>query len=301
MKKKSTTVTLVSLLVLVLAVQPSYAILGVFDIVYDPTVEATIAVQTAMQSTNWVQQLLNQVEQIKTAVDSYIKLKETYDKIKETYDLAKKMSQYLTGLDAYALALGGWQGPGSSKDLFGVTSGIQMAMGGSLSPDLGKSYGNSTNPLNSYAAEVIASMNALTKDRIKANASTVTIADAASQQAFATVGSVAGAIAGSEPRVAALTSAALSDDPDMNTHAALLNRINVASAYSLAGQHDANKLLAVIANSQAVLLKEQRERYADEINRDIYLKNNFKKDWEWASTGATEAYKAIRISDYTSF
>ncbi len=154
MKRKATTVTLVSLLVLVLTVQPSYAILGIFDIVYDPTVEATIAVQTAMQSTNWVQQLLNQVEQIKTAVDSYIKLKETYDKIKETYDLAKKMSQYLTGLDAYALALGGWQGPGGSKDLFGVTSGIQMAMGGSLSPELGKSYGNSTNPLNSYAAEV---------------------------------------------------------------------------------------------------------------------------------------------------
>ena len=68
-------------------------------------------------------------------------------------------------------------------------------------------------------------------------------------KAFATVGSVAGAMAGSEPRVAALTGAALSDDPDMNTHAALLNRINVASAYTLAGQHDANKLLSVIANS----------------------------------------------------
>src|SRR5262245_17104331 len=124
MKRKAATVTLVSLLVLVLAVQPSYAILGIFDIVYDPTVDATIAAQTAMQSGNWVQQLLNQVEQIKTAVDTYLKLKETYDKIKETYELAQKMAQYLKGLDAYALALGQWQGPGSAKDLFGVTSGI---------------------------------------------------------------------------------------------------------------------------------------------------------------------------------
>jgi hypothetical protein len=102
MKRKITSLALVSLLTLGLAVQPSYAILGIFDVVYDPVVEAAIAAQTAMQSANWIQQLLNQVEQIRTALDTYIKLKETYDKIKETYDLAKRMSEYLTSLDAYA-------------------------------------------------------------------------------------------------------------------------------------------------------------------------------------------------------
>ena len=85
--KKLATLTLVSLLALVLTVQPTYGVLGLFDIVYDPTVDATIAAQTAMQSANWVQELLNQVDQLRTAVDTYLKLKETYDKIKETYDL----------------------------------------------------------------------------------------------------------------------------------------------------------------------------------------------------------------------
>jgi hypothetical protein len=97
------------------------------------------------------------------------------------------------------------------------------------------------------------------------------------KKGFATVGSVAGVIAGSEPQVAALTNAALSDDPAMNTHAALLNRINVASACSLASQHDANKLLSVIAHAEAVTLKAKRERYADAINIDIYLRKNFKR------------------------
>src|SRR3989454_10697443 len=103
-------------------------------------------------------------------------------------------------------------------------------------------------------------------------------------------------MAGSESRVAALTSAALSDDPGMNTHAALLNRINVAAAYNLASQHDTNKLLSVIANAQAVTLKAERERY-DAINIDIYLRKNFKKDWQWSFEGADAAIKSFKVSD----
>ena len=299
--KKLATLTLISLLVLVLTVQPTYGVLGLFDIVYDPVVDASIAAQTAMQSTHWVQELLNQVEQIRTAVDTYLKLKETYDKIKETYDLATYMAQYLKGLDAYALAIGRWQSPGAARDLFGVTGGIQQAMGGELSPALAESYARSINQLNGYAPEVLAGMNDLTRERLKASASSVAIADAASQQNFATVGSVAGAVAASQANVDALTSAALSDDPDMNTHAALLNRINVAGAYTVASLHDTNKLLSTIANAQGVLLKQQREGTADMINRDIYLRSSFKKDWDWAFQGATEAYKTIKVSDYVNF
>ncbi len=263
-------------------------------IVFDPTVNGAIDALNAATTANQIQQILNQIEQIKTAVDTYLQLK-------ETYDLAKRMSQYLTGLNIYALELGRWQGPGGGKDLFGSTSGIQQAMGGQLTPALPRSYSESTNPLNSYTPEFIAAMNSLTKDRVKANASTVAIADSAAQQSLATVGSVAGAVAGSESRVEALTQAALSDDPEMNTHAALLNRINVAAAYSLASQQDANKLLSVIANAHAVALKSERERYAQAINMDVYLKNNFKKDWTWASAGATDAYQSIKISDYVRF
>ena len=267
-------------------------------IVFDPSVNASIGALNATTTANQIQQILNQIEQIKTAVDTFLKLKETYDKLKETYDLAKKMSEYLAGLDAYAMALGQWQGPGGAKDLFDVTAGIQLAMGGSLTPNLGTSYGNSTNPLYAYAPEMLASMTSYAKDRIKANASTVAIADAASQQGFATVGSVAGAMASAEPRVAALTGAALSDAPEMNTYAALLNRINVAAAYTLAGQHDANKLLSVIANSQAVALKSERERYADAINIDIYLRKNFKNDWKWSFEGSDNALKSFKVSDF---
>ena len=299
--KKLTTLILVSLLVVVLTVKPTFGVLGLFDIVYDPAVEATIAAQTAMQSSNWIQELLNQVEQIRTAVDTYLKLKETYDKIKETYDLANYMARYLKGLGAYTLGIGSWQGPGAAKDLFGVTGGIQQAMGGELSPALAESYARSINQLNGYDPGILAGMNDLTRERLKASASSVAIADAAAQQNFATVGSVAGAVAASQANVDALTSAALSDDPDMNTHAALLNRINVAGAYTVASLHDANKLLSTIANAQGVLLKQQREGTADMINRDIYLRSNFKKDWDWAFAGATDAYKRIKISDYVNF
>ena len=116
-------------------------------IVFDPSVDASIGALNATTTANQIQQILNQIEQIKTAVDTFLKLKETYDKLKETYDLAKKMSEYLAGLDAYAMTLGQWQGPGGAKELFDVTTGIQLAMGGSLTPQLGTVDGNSTSPL----------------------------------------------------------------------------------------------------------------------------------------------------------
>jgi len=87
----------------------------------------------------------------------------------------------------------------------------------------------------------------------------------------------------------------------MNTHAALLNRINVASAMQLATQQDTNKLLSVIASSQAALLKQQRDGFADAIIRDIYIRNNFQKDWQWASAGANEALQSFKTSDYAKF
>ena len=270
-------------------------------IVFDPSVDASIGTLTGLTTSNQIQQILNQIEQIKTAVDTYLELIETYKKVKETFDLAKKMSQFLSGLGAYALATGNWQNAGGAKDVFGTTGGIQEAMSGVLTPRLGPSYIESTNQLNAYDAATLGAMTQLEKDRIEASAATVAIADGASQQSFATVGSVGGAIEDSESRVKALTEAALSDDPDMNTYAALLNRINVASAYQLATQQDTNKLLSVISNAQAVTLKAERDGYADAINVDIYLRNNFKKDWKWSFAGADEAVKSFKLSDWVKF
>ena len=166
---------------------------------------------------------------------------------------------------------------------------------------LAKSYAESTMQLEDYDPGTVSAMNVLEKNRIKADAASVTISDNAAQQALATVASVGGATEAAESHVQDLVDASMSDDPDMNTTAALLNRINVASAYQLATQQDTNKLLSVISNSQAVLLKQQRDGYADAINRDIYLRRNFKPDWNWASEGANDAVHAFKVSDYATF
>ena len=302
MKKRLSIVILVSLLSLILAVQPSYAILGLFDIVYDPIVDANVVAQTAMQAANWIQELLNQAEQIQYAIDTYLQLKEAYLKIKETYDLALKMSQYLKGLDSYAIGFGHWQGAGAANDPFGTIGGIQQAMSGIYNmAALGKSYGASILELAQYDPATLATMADLEKNRVKAHAASAAIADSAAQQALATAASVGGALQAAEGNVMDLVAASMSDNPDMNTHAALLNRINVASAMQLATQQDTNKLLSVIASSQAALLKQQRDGFADAIIRDIYIRNNFQKDWQWASAGANEALQSFKTSDYAKF
>ena len=53
MKKRLSIVILVSLLSLILAVQPSYAILGLFDIVYDPIVDANVVAQPCKLPTGY--------------------------------------------------------------------------------------------------------------------------------------------------------------------------------------------------------------------------------------------------------
>ena len=87
----------------------------------------------------------------------------------------------------------------------------------------------------------------------------------------------------------------------MNTYAALLSRINVAAAYQLATQQDTNKLLSVIANSQAVGLKAQRDSYADGINIDIHVKENLMDRLAWASEGGREALSNYEVSKFTRF
>lgn len=302
MKKKALVITLVAVLVVLPALAPTFAIFGIFDIVYDPTVDATIASQTAMEAANWVEHLLNQVQQVKYAIDTYIQLQQTYAKVKESFDLAKQMSKYLTSLDNYNIPLGRWQGPGGGKDLFGTTDGIRAAMGGMYDmARLARSYAESTKQLEDYDSGTLTAMSPLEKNRIKADAASVTISDSAAQQALATVASVGGATEAADGHVQDLVDASMSNDPDMNTTAALLNRINVAAAFQLATQQDTNKLLSVISNSQAVLLKQQRDGYADAINRDIYLRRNFKSDWNWASEGANDAVHSFKVSDYARF
>ncbi|HEU0006849.1 MAG TPA: hypothetical protein VFS12_12740 [Terriglobia bacterium] len=58
---------------------------------------ASTGTLNATTAANQIQQILNQIEEIKTAVDTFLKL--------------------LAGFDAYAVALGQWQGPGGAKDL----------------------------------------------------------------------------------------------------------------------------------------------------------------------------------------
>ncbi|MEW5980409.1 MAG: hypothetical protein AB1898_31875 [Acidobacteriota bacterium] len=292
--KKLLTLTLVLTLSLAFPAQSS-AQLFFPTLVFDPSVNASIGSLTTLTTTNQIQQILNQIEQIRTAVDTYLKLK-------DTYELASRMAEYLKGLDTYSMAFGNWQNSGGAVDLFDTTQGIQAAMSGHYDMgSLGRSYNQSIKRLNNYDPPMVDNMNPMVRDRLTADAASVAIADSASQQALAMVASVGGAAQSAEGHVRDLVQASMSDAPELNTYAALLNRINVAAAFSLATGQDTNKLLSTIANSQAVLLKHQRDRNADDINRDIYLRRNFRRDWQWAASGANEAYRSTRISDYVRF
>src|ERR1044071_569189 len=109
MKKVIAVILIVGLTLL--APTPHLAQLLFPTLVFDPSVNTSIGALNTANTANQIQQILNQIEQIKTAVDTFLKLQ-------ETYDLAKKMSEFVSGLNTYAMGLGHWQGPGSSKDLF---------------------------------------------------------------------------------------------------------------------------------------------------------------------------------------
>ena len=246
MKRK----VLLLVLVMALCVGTASAQFG-FGIVYDPT--------------NYANALLRyyQLQQ------HLIQLKNSYAQLVAQYNFALQMAKNIENMPArYRAQFSEWRNT-SALDTYGNTgtwvNGINSGQVGLVSTG----YQQATTQLLPYNQTQLSGMNADELARVQSQYATVQLADGANTTAIATIGSIRGNAQTIQTQIGNLEQDSLSNDSDLNTEVAVLNKINAAGVLTLRTLQDSNKLLASLLEEQTILAKQQREATTNAINADI--------------------------------
>ncbi|MBZ5677073.1 MAG: hypothetical protein LAP61_22750 [Acidobacteriia bacterium] len=246
--KSVITLVLVALLTIGLTV-PAKALLGVGDIVYDPSNYAAA-----------IQQLV-QLEQ------QYTRLVQTYEQVRAHFELAMQMAQQVpVNMMARYRALSTPWRFSSATNTYGTTGGWINSINTGL--DVATSYLQSIEQLGQYGT-ALGQIPADQQGRVRTSYGTVELADGANQQGLETIGRMRGNTAAVEAAIQSLEADSLSSSPAMNTEIAVLNKINAANMISVRNTQDSNKLLVALAEQQIVAAKRQRDSDAQAINTHI--------------------------------
>jgi len=243
MKKK----IFASLLAIGLCVGTASAQFG-FGIVYDPT--------------NYSNALLRyyQLEQ------QLVQLKNSYAQLVSQYNLALQMSRNIQNMPArYRAQFSQWRDT-AAQDTYGNTTGW---ITGINTGNVSAGYQQATTRLLQYGPDELSGMTPDELARVKSQYASVELADGANTTAIDTIGSIRGDSQNIQNQINNLEQDSLSNDPNLNTEVAVLNKINASGVLTLRTLQDSNKLLASLLEEQTILAKQQREAATNTINADI--------------------------------
>ncbi len=252
MKRK----TLIFLLVMGLCVGTASAQFGV-GIVYDPT--------------NYSNALLRyyQLQQ------HLLQLRASYAQLVAQYNFAVRMAKNIQNMPGrYRAQFSQWRNV-SALNTYGNTgtwvNGINSGQLGFASTG----YQQATTQLLPYNQAQLSGMNADELARVRSQYATVELADGANTNAIATIGAIRGNAQTIQTQIGNLEQDSLSNDSDLNTQVAVLNKINASGVLTLRTLQDSNKLLASLLEEQTILAKQQREATTNTINTDIQRQASF--------------------------
>jgi hypothetical protein len=254
---------------------PGFAILGIGDIVFDPSNYAQA-----------VQRLIQMQQQ-------YAQLVLTYQMIRSQYEHMVQMARRVPVNMAarYRAVVTPWR-TFSANNTYGTTAGWVSGINSGLGVAIG--YEKATQPLGSYGA-ALANIPADQLDRLKTNYGTVELADGANIHGMETVGRLRGNAGAVEAAIQGLEIDSLSPDPDMNTQIAVLNKINAANIIALRSGQDTNKLLVSLAEHEIIDAKRKRDAEAAAIDHHIRFMAQGRQILKAQAAGASEAMLAWRM------
>jgi len=232
-----------ALLAVMFLATPLLAVLGVGDIVFDPTSYANAILMLA--------ELVKNYEQLKAQFDL-----QTFLATQVPVDMT---ARYRTPANA-------WQGLQPPYDRFSNLSAWtqEVNQGGqainaynSASIEL-KPYGSGFSQLASDEQLKIASQYA-----------SVELADGTNIESMETIGRLRANAQAADQALAGLESDSLSSDPTMNSEIAVLNKINAATVANIRTARDTNSLLLITLEQQLADSKLRRDAEVSEINTQI--------------------------------
>jgi hypothetical protein len=246
--KRKKIIALIAVLGLVL-VSPARAILGLGDVVFDPTNYAA-------------------------AVKSFIQLEQQYAQLIQIYQQARQQYEQLLWMGKflpanvkarYRAMATPWNNP-TATNTYGTSAGWMNAI--TAGTDVQEGYSEATEKLDTYGS-ALGNIPSDQLDRIKTSYGTVELTDGANLAGIDSIGRLRANAPAVERAIQALEEDSLSADPNLNTEAAILNKVNAASLIGLRSAQDTNQLLASLAEEQILAAKRTRDAEAQAIHQHV--------------------------------
>lgn len=265
----------IALFVMSAVTVPALAILGVGDVVFDPSVFAK-------------------------TVDELTQLKQEYDQLVNTYHVIQNQYQEMQWMAQqdpvnmfmhYRAIATPWT-PSSATNTYGSTGAWIAGINSGLNAP--GAYASAIEPLGIYGG-TLGNIPGDQLGRIKTNYATVELTDGANIAALQTIGQLRQNATEVGTAIDDLEDDSLSSDPDMNTEIAVLNKINAANVIALRNGQDTNKVLVALAEQQVVQAKRERDAEARAFNQHIGFMTNAQPLMTAQSAGASAAMLAWRM------
>jgi hypothetical protein len=262
-------------LILVLCVGTASAQFG--GVVYDPT--------------NYHNALLRyfQLQQ------QLIQLRNSYAQLVSQYNLAVQMAKNLHNMPSrYHAQFSQWRNT-VAEDTYGNTTTWLSGINSGQPLLINNGYRQATTQLLQYSPDHLTGMTSDELGRVKSQYASVELSDGANTNAIATIGSMRGNAQDIQNRMANLEQDSFSNDANLNTEVAVLNKINAAGVLTLRTLQDSNKLLASLLEEQTILAKQQREATTNAINADIQRRASLAGNMAQATGTMTNSLQTFRM------
>ncbi len=268
---------LVVSLILLLCVGTASAQFSFGGIVYDPT--------------NYHNALLRyfQLQQ------QLVQLRNSYAQLVSQYNLALQMAKNLRNMPArYRAQFSRWRNT-VAEDTYGNTSRWVGAINSGQVPLIDNGYRQATTELLRYSEDYLSGMSSDELARVKSQYASVELSDGANTNAIATIGAMRGNAEDIQNRITNLEQDSFSNDANLNTEVAVLNKINAAGVLTLRTLQDSNKLLASLLEEQTILAKQQREATTNAINADIQRRASLAGNMAQVTGTMTNSLQTFRM------
>ena len=272
--KRAVNLTLATMLAIGPSV-PAMAILGIGDVVFDPT--------------NY-QEAIQQLIQLER---QYTQLVMTYQKVSAQYNHMLWMSQQVpVNMFARYRALATPWLYSSASNTYGTTAGWINSINRGL--DVAGGYSAATLQLGQYGGG-LGRIPMDQQTRVRTAYGTVELTDGANLQGLETIGRMRANAPAVEAAIRSLEADSLSSDPAMNTQIAVLNKVNAANVINVRNTQDANKLLVALAEQQILDAKRKRDAETQAINNHIRFVSEGQSAITAQASGASAAMLAWRM------
>ncbi len=228
-----------------------------FGIVYDPTNFHNAVLR--------YYQLTRQLSQLRS----------TYENAVSQYNLAVQMARSIQNMPArYRAQFSNWHNLMTVPDVYQNTNGwVEGANSGNLST-VETGYTQATNRLQRYNTAQLNSMPADERQRVLANYANVELTDGVNTSSLATIGTLRADSPDIQRQIENLENDSLSNNPQLNSQVAVLNKINAANVLTLRTLQDANNLRLSQLEQQVLASQQKRDAMTSAINSDIYQRQN---------------------------